>query len=1162
VIARLVRWCAGHPRLVIAVALIAALGGESARRRLAGDVVPDLADPQIGIVADWMGHPAPEVAEAVTKVLTLALGDLPGTKAVRGTTMNGMAYVDVVLNSASHVDAARAALAARVEGARPRLPPGVRLYVGPPASSTGWVLEYALTDPALVSSQLELRRFQQDVLRPALSAIPGVAEVATVGGDVREIRVDVRPRELRARGLAFTDVADTLRAVFDARGGVARLSTAELEALPVRGGPGGALVRDVALVRQTEDMPTGMADVAGLRAVGGIVIARRDANLSALAEAVKQVIAREALRLPHRAADPEREDSGAAADVHVKIMYDRSELAGRVRHTLLRALAEEVGVVVLVILLFLLHPRSALVPLLTLPVVVLLTLGAMWLLGVPATIMSLGGIGIALGMAVDADIVALEASHRQLEAAGPGAPAEARRDRILAASRSFAPAILTSLVIAALSFLPVFAFTGETGRLLRPLALTKTLVILSAGLVTLTLAPALRDLLLRGPGAARLVPELDNPLTRTLVRAYRPFVHFALARPALTLATAALALVSVVPVVGRLGGEFLPRVDEGDLLYMPTTLPGAPPTETAVQLFWQDRAMSQLPEVETVFGKIGRADSGTDPAPYSMAETTLRLRPRSEWPRVVARPRWYSKWAPPWLQRLLRLGWPDRRARTTPELVDELDRAVRLPGWTAAWTGPARARMDMMATGVRTPVGLRIVSPDVARLDALGTALRQVVDRLPGTRSAVFESLGGETWLDFAADPGELGRLGVNAADVQRAVDLVVTGGAVGEADVDGQRLRVRIAPQLADVESRGPADVLRELTVRSRPAARPVNLSQNPRTGSEPTAMRSDEQSSSSRDANRRGGQTSPVALALLGRPTYVRRPAALRTERGELAAYVYVDLADGTDVQGYVERARREVDAALAGPAIALRPGERIEWTGQYDLMVSGARRLRWIVPLCLLLMLGLLYLQFRNLTESLLVLASVPFALIGSFWTLYLLGYPLSAPVWVGLLSVVGLAMQTGVVMVVYIDESFHRRLRQGLIRSRDDIIEAHAEGTVRRLRPKVMTITTMAAALLPLLWSDGAGAEIMRRVAAPMVGGLATSAFLTLEVIPVLYTLWRVRQLRAAERSGRALAAVVGPAPAWASPPPPSASASESASPSVAAQEATPAERITA
>ena len=1082
-IARLVAWCARHHWIVIAAALAAVVGGDLGRRRLSRDVVPDLADPQIGLVADWMGHPAPEVEARVARVLTGALAGVPGSIAVRASTMTGMAYVDVSFGSDAGLDAARAEIAARVERAGPLLPPNVRIYVGPAASSTGWVFEYALTDPGRVWSMLDLRRFQDEVLRPALEALPGVAEVASVGGELREARVDVKPRELREHGLAFTDVRAALAAPF-AADGLGRVSLADLEALPVD--PPGAptppgapqvRVRDVALVRLTEDMQTGLADLGGLRAVGGIVIARRDADISALVASVKQTIAREARKLPRRAADPGRLDSGAAADIHVTTTYDRSDLATRVRTTLLRALGEEVGVVVLVIVIFLLSARSALVPLVTLPAVLLLTFGAMWILGVPATIMSLGGIGIALGMAVDADIVALEASNRRLETLPPDAPAADRRGKLVDAAQAFAPAILTSLLITAISFLPVLAFSGETGRLLRPLAITKTIVVLAAALVTLTLAPALRDRLLRG----RVVPELDNPLTRTLVRLYRPFVHFALRRPALTLATAGLALLSAVPIATRLGGEFLPRVDEGDLFYMPTTLPGVPPEQAAFQLYWQDHAMARFAEVETAFGKVGRADTGTDPAPYAMAETVVRLRPRAEWPKLP-RARWYSSWAPRPLKALLRPFWPDAAPRTTAELVAALDEAVRLPGWTGAWTAPARARLDMMATGVRTPVGIRVVSSDPARLDVIGAAVRARVAALPGTKSALYESLGGETWPTLEVDPAEAARYHVDPAVVRSTVELLTTGGQIGELEQDGRRLRVRLSPEPPDVRPRGIADQLRAVTVRASGSA---------------------------------GGPGAPVPLALLGRAAYERRPAALRTEHGELCAYVYVDLPPGADLQGFVERARADVAAAIAAGEIRLLPGERVEWTGQYALLLEGQHRLRWIVPLVGLSMLGLLFLQFRNLTEALIVLASVPFALVGSFWTLYLLGYPLSAPVWVGLLSVVGLAMQTGVVMVVYIDEAYHRRMREGLIRTRADIVEAHAEGTVRRLRPKIMTITTMGVSLLPLLWAEGAGADIMRRIAAPMLGGLLTSAFLTLEVLPVLYTLWRARQLARAQ-----------------------------------------------
>jgi Cu(I)/Ag(I) efflux system membrane protein CusA/SilA len=759
-----------------------------------------------------------------------------------------------------------------------------------------------------------------------------------------------------------------------------------------------------------------------------------------------------------------------------------------------------VGVVAFVTLLFLLHGRSALLPLLTLPFVVLLAFAAMRALNVPATIMSVGGIGIALGMAVDADIVALEACHRRLESSDASCSAAGRRAQLVSAAGSFAPAILTSLVIAALSFLPVFAFTGESGRLLRPLALTKTLVIGAAAIVTMTLAPALRERLLSG----RVTPEFENPITRALVRAYRPFVHFVLRQPALTLVTAALAVLSCVPIATRLGGEFLPRIDEGDLLFMPTTVPGVRSDQAATQLFQQDRTLRSFAEVSSVFGKVGRANTATDPAPFSMVETTVRLKPRSQWPGAP-RVRWYSSWAPRPLARLLGVFWPEAVPATPSELVEKLDAASRLPGWVSAWTAPARARMDMMATGVRTPVGLRIVAANPERLDALGAALRTELARVPGTRSAVFESFGGEPWLDFEPDPAAMAQHHVDPALVQSTADLVVKGGQLGEVSRDGRPLRVVVAPDvnmpampgpaMGPEPLHGPADQLREVTVRA-------------------------------------SDDGPPVPLALVGRVAYATKPAVLRTERGELVAFVYVDLSDGTDLLSYVARAQGIIDGSTATGQIRLEPGERLEWTGQYELLAAGQRRLRWIVPIVALCMLGLLLLQFRNVAEALIVLVSVPFALVGSCWTLYLLGYPMSAPVWVGLLSAVGLAMQTGVVMVVYIDEAFHRRVREGKVRSREDIVAAHAEGTIMRLRPKIMTVGTMAGGLLPLLWADGAGAEIMKRVAAPMLGGLASSAMLTLEVLPVVYTIWRTGQLRRAQRTGVTIAEVVGRVPAWA------------------------------
>jgi copper/silver efflux system protein len=842
-------------------------------------------------------------------------------------------------------------------------------------------------------------------------------------------------------------------------------------------------IGEVGEIRFATAMTEGMADVNGrFPVVGGVVIAARDADPAAV---IKQVRARLDQQRP-----------ALPKGVDLVVVYDRSELSRRVTGTLLRALGEEIAVVVLVVFIFLLHGRSAVVPLGTLLLVLALTFVAMRVAGLPATVMSLGGIAIALGMAVDAELVAIEACHRWVEReTTPGS----RRGVLLAAADSFTPAILTSLLIAGLSFVPALAFTGETGRLLRPLVLTKTLVIAAALAVTLLVAPALRQLLLRGP----LRPELGNPLTALLIRLYRPVVDFALARPWFTLGTAALAAVSCLPLVGQLGSEFLPHIDEGELLYMPSTSADVPPPLGEVELRRQDALLMRRPEVAMVFGKLGRADSATDPAPCSMAETVVRLKPRSAWP-LRPRRRWHSDLPSGPAAPLLRWLWPEAGRLTTAELVAELDGQLRSPGWSNAWTAPVRARMDMMATGVRTAVGIRIVAaPDADqaagaqagdRTGDLARAVRNVIARLPGTRSASVESPGGETVLRFVPDAAALERHQVDPAVARASADLLLGGGRSGQLLREQRAVPVRLLP---DRQPRPLDELLRAATVRTRPTA-----------------------------------GAAPIALALVGRPTLSTAPAMLRTEGGRAVAHVYVDVDAGIDLGGYVERAQQALSAATGRGEISLRPGEALAWTGQYQLMEAGRRRLLIVAPIVLLLMLGLLWLQFRSWIAALIVLGSVPLALVGSVWTLFLLGYPLSAPVWVGLISVVGLAMQTGVVMVVYIDEAFYQRVRAGTLQTRADIIAAHAEGTVRRLRPKLMTVITMAAALLPLLWSRGAGAEIMRRIAAPMVGGLVFSAFVTLEVIPVLYTLWRQRQLDRAQRRGVPIEQIIGTMPRWA------------------------------
>jgi len=1065
-IARLLAASARRRIWILAAALLLLAAGTVAARHLARDAIPDLSDPQIVLVAEWMGHPAPQVAQAVTVPLQRALAGVTGARTVRGTSMAGMAYLDVVFDSTSQLARGRQQIAGAVAAMASQLPAGARINVGPLASASGWVFQYALVDHSQAQGAVALARWHDEALRPALLSIGGVAEVATIGAGREQLLVQPDVQALRARGLAMSDVISSLdQAVASTAAQPAgsdpldRWRRTAIRAPAVSGAAVPPTLGELAHLRIASDMPSSVADFQGrLPVLGGIVVAKRDAALPALIEGVRRAVAQ---------AHP-------PAGVEIVTIYDRLKLATQAEGTLLGALAEEIAVVCLAILIFLLHGRSALVPAVTLPVILALTFAGMWLLNIPATIMTLGGIGIALGLAVDADVIALEAAHRCLEA--PTTSPAQRRARMIAAGAAVVPGVLTALLITAASFLPVLAFSGETGRLLRPLAVTKTLVIAATALVALTLSPAIRDLVM----GRRVRRERDNPLVHRLVNIYRPFVHFALTRPLLTLVTAGLAVASCLPLLGNLRHEFLPRIDEGDLLFMPTTLPGASPEFVAKHLRQLDRSLATFPEVSAVLGKAGRADTATDPAPFSMAEIMVQLLPRDRWP-LVHHPRWYSDWAPAKLRAVLGRVWPEEGPATTAELIARMDAATQLPGWINAWTAPARGRMDMMSTGVRTPVAIRIVSADPARRASLGAALAALANRAPGTRRAFTEGEApdgdGEPWPQFTPDPTALAAAHVEAALARATAGRLLAGGVVGEYTGGGRRLPVRVEPDLG-AGQRGWIDRVRDATVRPTPPAE----------------------------------AQGPVPLGILGRFTFRGQETAIRTEGAEEVAYVYVELDAATDLGRHVAALKAAFTQAMAAGELTLRPGERIEWAGQYALLESGQRRLKWISLAVLVLMFGLLVWQFRSVTEAIIVLAAVPFALVGSIWTVYLLGIPLSAPVWVGFLSVVGLAMQTGVVMVLYIDAAYLRRLAEGRIRTRADIVAAHMEGTVQRLRPKLMTVTTMAAGLLPLLSATGAGAEIMRRVAAPMLGGLVTSSVLTLEVLPVLYTIWRFGQLR--------------------------------------------------
>ena len=1060
-------------------------GACASAKRVQLDAIPDLSDPQVIVFTEWKGRSPTLVEDQVTYPIASALLAAPHVTAVRGYSMFGMSFVYVLFDEGTDVYWARSRVLEYLSSIRAKLPTEVAPVLGPDATGIGWVYEYALVDRTGKRDLAELRSLQDFTLRYALESVPGVAQVASVGGYERQYQVTLDPDRLRAYGLHVEDVASAIRRSNGEVGGrVLEMSGREyfirgrgylenlgdLSRVAIRAGPDGTPVHvgDVGTVQLGGDIRRGLAELDGKgETVGAIVMARYGEN-------ALHVIARVKARLGELS-------SALPPGVEIVPTYDRSSLIERAVATLRASLTEEAIVVSLVIILFLLHFRSALLPIISLPISVALAFIPMYLFGIPATIMSLGGIAIAIGATVDAEIVMIEACHKKLEHAPADLDAKARAKLLHQAAKEVTPAIFFSLVIIALSFVPVFGLNGQAGRLFKPLAYTKTFVMLSAAIVSITLAPALRDLLVRG----NIRSEKNHPVSRAIMAIYRPFVYVALRRPKTTLAIGLFALLSAIPAYMRLGSEFMPPLNEGDILYMPTTLPNLSIEEAKRQLERQDRIIAAFPEVKSVFGKVGRAESATDPAPLSMVETIIQLRPPAEWP-MVHHARWFSR-APGLVKTPLHLLWPEEDRETWDELVAKMNAALQLPGWTNAWTMPIKTRVDMLTTGVRTPVGIKVFGPDLASIEAAGTELETALRSVAGTRSVLYERSLGGVYVDVVPNRDALARHGMQIDDLNDIVSTAI-GGEPVTTTVEGRR-RFTVNVRYKE-DFRSTPEKLREVLVPLR------------------------------------GKSGAAIPLGELADIRVVDGPPMLRDEAGLLVGYVYVDIDPSRDIGGYVEDAKSAVTAALARGQVRLAPGMYLRWTGQYELLEGMRERMRILIPLALLSIAALLYLQFKHLTEVLIVFLSIPFALVGSVWLLYLLDYRISTAVLVGIIALVGLAAQTGVVMIVYIDHAFIRRLRAGKIRDLNDIIHAHTEGTVQRVRPKIMTVSTMLFGLVPLLWATGSGADVMKRIAAPMVGGLLSSAFLTLELIPVVYTYWRFAQLQRAQRTGRPLAEICG------------------------------------
>ncbi len=1072
---RVIEWCARHPWPVLLMTAVITAFGVRAAQRTPVDAIPDLTDRQVIVFTEWLGR-SPDLIEAqVTYPLTAAMLGTRNVRTVRGQSMFGMSFVTVLFEEGTSLDDARTWVQQRLAQAEGELPEGVRPELGPEATGVGWVYQYALLDRSGRHDLATLRNVQDTELRYALASIPGVAEVASIGGYEAQLDVLVDLDALRARDLTPVDIATALRAANNEVGaGAIEVSGRELvvrgrglltdaEAVgdvvvAVREGRVPVRVRDVARVTHGGRARRGIGELDGLgEAVSGIVIARDGANARTVVAEVKARLAALAPSLPE--------------GVSVVTVYDRSRLVDGAVRTLRDALVEEGLIVALVIVLFLLHFRSALVPIITLPVSVAIAFLVLGPLGVTSNAMSLGGIAIALGAMVDAAIVIVENAHKKLEHV---TREEERVEAIIAGAKEVGPPIFFSLLLVTVSFLPIFGLTGQAGRLFRPLALTKTSAMLAAAVVAITTGPALVRLLLRG----RITPEREHPISRRLIAVYEPFVHVALRNPRSTIAIGVFAVLSAIPISLTLGEEFMPPFAEGDLLYMPTTVPGISTEEAERALGAQDRALRAFPEVERVYGKIGRASTATDPAPLDMVETTVLLRPRETWARVP-RPRFWTGHAPEFAVPVLRFLFPDSRVRTYDELVRAMGDAVRLPGFTTALTMPVRTRIDMLTTGIRTPLGVKVLGDDIRVIERTAREVESALRGVTGVRSVVAERAGSGAYLDVTPRAADLARYGLSNEDVTMLLETAV-GGLTATTLFDGRR-RIGVVVR-ADREARLDAAAIEALPV-------PVMTG-----GMAGTSLRT-------------------VPLRAVADVRTVSGPSMLKSENGRLAAYVYVDVdTDHHDLASVVERARARIARDVVTPR-----GVEFVFAGQFQQLEETRERLGYLVPLTLVLVVLLLYAHLGNAIETMIVLATVPFSLVGSVWALYLLDYHVSTAVWVGVVALVGLASQTGVVMVMYLDQAYLRRLAEGKINSLEDIIEAHREGTVLRVRPKLMTVATALMGLLPLLFADGLGADVMKRIAAPMIGGLITSTFLTLEILPVIYTYWRHWELRSAQRA---------------------------------------------
>ena len=1022
-----------HNRFIVILATgFATLAGLYSLQNIPLDAIPDLSDVQVIIFTDYPGQAPQVVEDQVTYPLTTQMLAVPYAKVVRGYSFFGFSFVYIIFEDGTDMYWARSRVLEYLNYVSGQLPEGVSSTLGPDATGVGWAFMYALKSDK--RNLQELRSIQDWFLKYELTAVEGVSEVASIGGFVKQYQVTVDPNKLRAYNIPISKIRTAIqRSNADVGGRLLEMSETEfmvrglgyiqgLEdikdivlAVDERGVP--VLVRDVATAQLGPDMRRGLAELNGKgETVGGIIVVRFGANAYQVVQDVKVKL--------------DELQQGLPEDVEIITVYDRSGLIERSIATLREKLLEEGLAVALVCMLFLLHFRSSLVAIITLPIAVLMAFTVMYSQGINANIMSLGGIAIAIGAMVDGAIIMIENAHKHLE---QSQGKKGHWEVIADASKEVGPTLFYALLVITISFAPVFTLQAQEGRLFKPLAFTKTYSMAAATVLSVTLVPVLMGYWIRG----RIRSEERNPVSRLLIRMYSPILHSLLKWKWSVLPATVLILVLTWFPYARLGSEFMPPLWEGDLLYMPTTLPGISVTKAREILQQTDKIIASFPEVRQVFGKIGRADTATDPAPLSMIETTIMLKPEEEW----------------------------RSGMTPDRLIREMDESLQFPGLSNIWTMPIKTRIDMLSTGIKTPVGIKLSGPDLAVLEQIGREVEAVVREVPGTLSVYSERVVGGNYLDFHIKRRELARYGLTVGDVQDVIQSAIGG--------------MNITTTVEGLE-RYPVNLRYSRELRDNVAALKQILVPTP------------------------SGQQIPMGY--LCDIKIQKGPPSIKTENSRPNAWIYIDLAD-IDIGTYVQMARRAVAQGVEIP-----PGYNIIWSGQYEYMIRAQQRLAYVVPMTLLIIFVIIYLNTRSVTKTLIVFLSVPFSLVGTFWLLYWLDYNLSIAVWVGIIALAGLAAETGVVMLLYLDVSYNQALREGRMRTRQDLVDAIYHGAVTRVRPKIMTASVIMAGLIPIMWSHGTGADVMKRIAAPMVGGVVTSVILVLGVYPVIYYIWKGWKLK--------------------------------------------------